>query len=631
MEPVQLNIVQRQHLYIVNMKKKTLFLVFGILIIIVGGIFLFNNYKMSRQELLSTQLNSNIEPVLVEKGYVECLVKTSDNVISKESKDKWSEEELIEDRKALGKQGYIVDCRDENWNEGKGFSWGNLEIDPKRFVIIKFLKSEFNESWLEPEYDYSKPKYINISGREVFTGYEILTERKYKIELDSFLTQEEIDNLRNISYNQGVNWTLGVKELSNVKDKVVYNNWSEKENDLVLHGSSGTFTVCPSGCNYTSLLTWEAGEDSDLTGTGACIANITEAFTESHAAGVNVNGFTTTANDYVLITTAPAARNNGTNSSGYKLIPTSLAEGNAIFSISDNYVYVDGISMTTTDTNNANVFGAGFNNARGIINNTVVYGIVASTFATAYWDDGTASNNKIVNSLAHNIAGGSTGALGVYSKSGNLTVYSSTIADIRGNAGVGYGFYTTTLLYVNNSASVNLSGGGGSAGFVNSGGSLSVGTSLDEDGTAAAFGVGNVQTAQAMTSLFVSPSTANYHIKDSSSDLYNNGINLSNVGVVTDIDGDARPQGGSYDIGMDELIVAGGDTCTPTSPLSGNYLFECSDNCDIRSQVINANGFNISVNGSGTFIYNQSSIFNYTKQFYKGQDSSNKCLIYYLP
>lgn len=45
------------------------------------------------------------------------------------------------------------------------------------------------------------------------------------------------------------------------------------------------------------------------------------------------------------------------------------------------------------------------------------------------------------------------------------------------------------------------------------------------------------------------------------------------------------------------------DSCSPTTPLSANYVYECSDNCVISSNV-DAGGYNITLNGTGTFTVN---------------------------
>ena len=43
-----------------------------------------------------------------------------------------------------------------------------------------------------------------------------------------------------------------------------------------------------------------------------------------------------------------------------------------------------------------------------------------------------------------------------------------------------------------------------------------------------------------------------------------------------------------------------GDTCSPTSPLTYNYVFECSDACT-QSTNLDADGYNITLSGAGSF------------------------------
>lgn len=68
------------------------------------------------------------------------------------------------------------------------------------------------------------------------------------------------------------------------------------------------------------------------------------------------------------------------------------------------------------------------------------------------------------------------------------------------------------------------------------------------------------------------------------------------------------------------------DTCSPSSPLTSNHQFLCSDNC-VQSSILDAGGFNISIFGTGTFIMN-SNITNYGSEVIKqGTSTSNMCNI----
>jgi len=70
--------------------------------------------------------------------------------------------------------------------------------------------------------------------------------------------------------------------------------------------------------------------------------------------------------------------------------------------------------------------------------------------------------------------------------------------------------------------------------------------------------------------------------------------------------------------------AVGEDSCSPNSPLTSNYIYNCSDDCDITSNL-NAGGYNVTINGTGTFTLN-ANITNFDEIFLLGQDSSNKCV-----
>ncbi|MEJ2267524.1 MAG: LamG domain-containing protein, partial [Nanoarchaeota archaeon] len=274
------------------------------------------------------------EPILesktelnISQNYIELLVATSDTVPSKKPREEWTEENFLEERIGGAKQGYVINVKPEGW------VWGDYELKPNRFAIVKIPKSDWNESWLEPEYD---------------SQGNIKTMRKYRLPLESFLNDSELNNLRNIPYNDNSYREPIIKTINNIEDKIVLVDWENRPEDMILHGSSGTFTICPSGCNYSSLANWESGEQSDLTGTGPCIANITEGFEDTSA--LQIYTWTTTSSDYIKIITAPVARHNGKwDNSAYML---NVTDANAI-TIQESFVYLEGlqirVSLDTAD------------------------------------------------------------------------------------------------------------------------------------------------------------------------------------------------------------------------------------------------------------------------------------------
>lgn len=64
---------------------------------------------------------------------------------------------------------------------------------------------------------------------------------------------------------------------------------------------------------------------------------------------------------------------------------------------------------------------------------------------------------------------------------------------------------------------------------------------------------------------------------------------------------------GLFNVSIAQTGVA--DTCSPSSPLSANYVFQCSDNCDITSNI-DAGGYNVTLNGTGSFRFS-ANITNY--------------------
>jgi len=210
----------------------------------------------------------------------ELLIKSSDTVLTSSPREAWSDAFFDEERRGNTKQGYIIDVKPAGWN------WENLEKDPSRFVIVRIPDEDWNESWLEPEYDYDKPIYdldtdchmncipicisegndegtcfdnICYEQCKVLTGnYEILTERKYRLPLESFLSSEEISWIKNISCDNTTIRPAIIKEVNNIADLIIYNDWLTGPWDWVRSGDNS----CE---HYASLGKWSV-EGSSLIG-----------------------------------------------------------------------------------------------------------------------------------------------------------------------------------------------------------------------------------------------------------------------------------------------------------------------------------------------------------------------------
>lgn len=200
---------------------------------------------------------------LISAVSVELLITSSDGVLSASPKEFWTDEMLDEERTGTGMQGYITEVRQENC------SYGTLETDPSRFVRVRIPEEEWNESWIEPEYDYNKPVYTvgvpcfescyndycnqNSSCNDycednctIVSFYEVWTERKYRLPLESFLTEGQINWIKNVSCDNTTVRYFPIINVTSIYDKIIYNNYSEKPFDWVRAGQTG--------CEYYSSL-----------------------------------------------------------------------------------------------------------------------------------------------------------------------------------------------------------------------------------------------------------------------------------------------------------------------------------------------------------------------------------------
>jgi parallel beta-helix repeat protein len=482
--------------------------------------------------------------------YIELLVKTSDNCFTANCSDKkgWTPEMYAEERTGCGKQGEIDDAKPAGWE------WGNLERDPKRFAIIRIPAREFNSSWLEPEYNYSAPiMEMNDTCFEICekqhgkdcenvclfdTGnYEILTRRKYRLPLEKFLNETELTTHKAIEYNSKVEWAYE-KNITDISSLIEYNNWSDRPEELKLHGSSGTFTICPSGCNYTSLATWESTEAADLTGNGPCIANITGDWTGVRDGQTMISGWTTTRDDYILIQANDDARHNGiphNKSTAYIMNMTD----DYTLDVREDFVAIDGMHIimtypTGTGYDRAIYMGNSINGVNAEINVSNIIlevqsnpsGFAGCFYSNAYVDSQLNMYNVIctgANFRAIEVSGPNANITNTLCANANTDCFRESTANITSCINC-IAFNSTddfdTFDVVDHCASD------------------------DDDGT------NNIEIDD-WDVQFVDRANYDFHLV-STSDLIDNGTDRSIEGFDTDIDGEDRDA--TWDVGPDEYV-----------------------------------------------------------------------------
>jgi len=530
--------------------------------------------------------------------YVEMLVKTSDNIHSKKPKSQWTEEMFAEERAASAKQGYIVMVKPEGWN------WGSLERDPKRFAILKIPKSEFNESWLEPEYDYDNPR-IRSNG---IPSYPVKTMRKFRLPLEAIVESEELDRLKALPYNakeKQPEITKAVLNVGSLIEEMDYNklhkNYTdykkseiriasasiEKQDEWVSHGSAGTFRICTQGsppCNYSSLSAWEAGEQADLTGNGPCIANITDTWATADTTYIVINGWTTTGVDYIKIVTDPSARHPGQwSTTAYRLNVTQ--NDGAIQAHEDNMI-IEGLQIFNNDSNNDQGIhwqdGANLTFSHNIMTG---YGGNPDGENCGYIDSWNANIQKAV--VYNNIAYGKyKGFCFGTSSNASYYAYSNTAAN-NTLYGFEWDLYDDAAL-ANISFTNNLACGNGNADYYYDGADATAyyKTNLACDTTSP----NNEFDSQTVE--FVDNVNFDFHLIADNDAARGNGTDLSadgNYSFSDDIDGETRSD---WDIGADEYVepcVNLTDSSTYNGKLTSlfNRSYHINDNLTLCSGIYN--------------------------------------------
>ncbi len=108
----------------------------------------------------------------------------------------------------------------------------------------------------------------------------------------------------------------------------------------VAPGGDGTV-----GDPYGSFNEAEAAEQQDLTDGGGDTFEFNCQGSAADTAVVDINGWTTAAANYILVTTDISNRHDGTAGTGYRLIPSSNP-ASAVLTISEEYVRIIGIAIS---------------------------------------------------------------------------------------------------------------------------------------------------------------------------------------------------------------------------------------------------------------------------------------------
>ena len=341
---------------------------------------------------------------------------------------------------------------------------------------------------------------------------------------------------------------------------------------------------------YTSLNAWEAAEETDLVTAGDwhhvyCRSSSGTADTNN----VSVDGWTTDSTHYILIENYD---NHGGKWDSTKYRIEANAGYVAALNMADDYVQVIGLQLTNIATASAG----------GILFNANNYGKVIKCIIKGCSDDGIKDNgtdNAVVNTIVYECLNG----IHKRSTGGTLYVYNSTVCNNDTYGIYGEDYRTVYLKNV-------YAGGNGTADYYKTANStINLTTCYSSDGSLSTTTAAYSTTSGAYFTNLTSGSE-DYHIQSSSA-LIDNGTDLSSDSVYAfsdDIDGDTRS--GTWDIGADEYVSAGGtDVTVSLSQLLGSGAINSltvSGSANVLTSLLSGyGGLNtLSVSGDANIVLN---------------------------
>jgi hypothetical protein len=340
-----------------------------------------------------------------------------------------------------------------------------------------------------------------------------------------------------------------------------------------------TTTVKSSGGDYSSLSAWEAGTQGTLTEIATA-----EVYGMSDTTACTIAGSTVTSSFYRRVVPASGAEAQmppNTSGTAYDL----NGSGGTRLTVDEQYARIGAIQVRNTGTaaNSEGVF-VGASNA--LFERTYASSAVGGNVGHAYYLSGPSGV------IFRNCVGAvpSTSHVDSAAWSHDVATYTcQNCTAIGGSGGYGFRVWTNASVLTNCLASMN---GGGTA-FYSSSGTWHASTNYNAASDATAPGA-NSRNSQTFT--FVNAASYDWHLASTDAGAKDYGTDLSGT-FTTDFDGVTRS--GSWDIGADEYVAAGGGSTTAidtdgTSTVNGSGASLASTNADVDgAATVNSAGASI--------------------------------------
>ena len=310
------------------------------------------------------------------------------------------------------------------------------------------------------------------------------------------------------------------------------------------------------------------------------VAKIDKSWSIAESSVINIDGWTTSSDNYIRIYTTSSARHNGTwNNTGiFTLEVTAAANNTDLVDIKENYVRIEGLQVH-------------------LINSGDYTGCSAINM-----DPQVATSEIIVNNniLKGTISGTSSEAIGIYGNNADITakvynnlVYNFVNGGTANKAGIKAAVAGGTYYLYNNTVYGNYEGINAAAGTVVAKNNLANGNTIGKDylGTFHADSTHNLSgdtTAPVYNTYYTSKqvffedetgSPPDLRLGSGDTEAIEKGTALSAdpdgyLSFASDIHGEARPTGTLWDIGADE---SGDNTAPILTSITAERLYDLSD------------------------------------------------------
>ncbi|UCE65081.1 MAG: hypothetical protein JSU85_09370 [Candidatus Zixiibacteriota bacterium] len=318
---------------------------------------------------------------------------------------------------------------------------------------------------------------------------------------------------------------------------------------IPVYGADSVITICPSGCDYTSLITAVANEDMDVTSLDpgdSLFFEISGTWSgyDQGMLTIDTAGYKTDSDNGIKIYTTGSARHPGVwSTTAYRLVNTD-GDWQIPMEIQANYVEIDGLQIEfyrSAGTNRTYAINENYDPNGTTIRNCIIICDDSSTVQGAIGIRFGLTDLDSIYIYINLIYGFSSRGVSTVTGSGGSIVYSNTVA----NCGVAYESDIGRPIFKNNI--VTECGAGWSSNNVH-----------DSTGYNATDSASLGYTAQTGDSVdaeysFVNVAAKNWHWSSPFA-----GADLSSdpfLAFTTDIDGQTRTD--PWDRGMDEYVAAG--------------------------------------------------------------------------